>query len=587
MNGSAGMKAIALAGSAGLAAAGTWLVFQLLGWPPSLWMIPAAAAVFFCRLRFFRLPERRAKAHAFLLSFFFITFQMLGCLTADAAVPDGAAGMLRCAACGLTLAPSMSWPLTILLTRAAGFRGKPRRFPVSDRTFFFLSAAILLLLWLPVHLAYYPGLLEYDSGFQLWQTWNSSYDAANPLFHTFILGAFYAAGELAGSPSAGIAAFCCAQSLLMAFCIAHALRVLRRCGVRDGFLAGTLPFFGLLPVFSVMAISCTKDVPFYCLTLLQMSMIYDGCRNPGRASEWRYWVRLAAVTVSACLFRSNVLLPMLAVFPLVSLAVRSRVFRRRLAAVLTACTALAWLGNTVTVSVTRASKTPLRESLSVPILQMARVSYYYPEAQEILAEHEGMVEVPMAYIPFVADLAKWNFTVTGSNIGEFASVWARLLVRYPTDYIEAVLRVTRGYWYLEDDTVPRVYGNDISQHLGVLPSRISNGVKTIEEQSFLPALRDHFEAMYSANGYRNIPVYRLLFSPALYIWWLLLWRSVSRLRGSAGAGPVIRYALLLLTGLLLGPCCILRYALIFLLLAPVLPGMVLSENPTGDADRAS
>ena len=48
---------------------------------------------------------------------------------------------------------------------------------------FFVSWFIIFLCWLPLFLAYYPGILAYDSGNQIGQIVNSSYNNHHPLIH--------------------------------------------------------------------------------------------------------------------------------------------------------------------------------------------------------------------------------------------------------------------------------------------------------------------------------------------------------------------------------------------------------------------
>ena len=114
------------------------------------------------------------------------------------------------------------------------------------------------------------------------------------------------------------------------------------------------------------------------------------------------------------------------------------------------------------------------------------------------------------------------------------------------------------------------------QHLGAIPSRVSADIETIQESCFLPELYEHLEHFYSENAYLNIPVYRLLLCPALYVWILLFVLTAAICRKRWDVRMVTRAGILYLAGLLLGPCCILRYALLFMLLAPPLIGMLLT-----------
>lgn len=547
------------------------------------WMWPVVAACGYANLRFLRLEKGRTRRLALAFSLAFLFFQILGRQYdfSDYAGTGMTAGgwtvWLQCLGVSALLAPTLAWPLAELMARLRRPAVRRPAARLTDGRFLAVCMLVLMLMWQPYHWAYFPGLVEYDSGYQLWQSWNRLYNASNPLFHTLILGAFYLTGEKIATTSGGIAAFCFVQRLFVSGCIGYALMTLRRNRAPLPWLIASLVFFGALPVFGMLAISCTKDVPFYALALVQLAMIFDGCRNSGRACRVRYWVAIGLVTTLMCLIRANALAAFFLLVPLVCLACRNRGLRRGLAAFMLAGVALAWAVNALLIAALGADRPLMRESLSVPILQLARVDCYHSDVDEDLSQnHAELVQTPLTYIPHVADLSKWAFTVDWSNLGEFTRLWAKYLVRYPRDYLDTFLLLTKGYWYLGDDTHARVYGDALEQRAGLIASRVSPDIDTIVEDCRLPGLKDHLERMYSANEYRRIPVYRLLLCPALYVWLLVFAAVCAAEAGRWDVRVVTRYALLFLIALLLGPCCIIRYALLYMLLGPVLVGMLLT-----------
>lgn len=549
------------------------------------WMWPVVAGVCYAEWRCFRLEAGRTRRLALAFAFALLFFQILGRqydfgrTEGSGATAGGWVDWLKYAGVALLLTPALAWPLAELMARirgASAVSGSSRRESrLSDRRFFAVCMIALMALWQPYHWAYFPGIVEYDSGYQLWQSWNGLYNASNPLLHTRILGAFYLTGEKIATASGGIAAFCFVQRLFVSGCIGYALLTLRRNRAPLPWLVASLLFFGLLPVFPMMAISCTKDVPFYALTLVQMSMLFDGCRNLERIRRRRYWIALALVTALACLIRANALTAMFVVAPLICWVARNRCLRRALAVFLLAGVALAWCVNALLIVVMKADRPLLRESFSLPIIQLARVDYYHEDVDEDLSQnYADMVETPLTYISQIADLSKWAFTLDGGNVGRFAGLWAKYLARYPRDYLDAFLLLTKGYWYIGDRSYASVYGDAPEQRAGAIPSRVSPNIETIVEDCRLPALQARVERMYSTNDYLNVPMYRLLLSPALYCWLLLFCLVCALDAGRWDVRIIARYALLFLAALLLGPCCILRYALLFMLLGPVLVGML-------------
>ena len=557
-------------------AGGIYLAGFSAGNPFTLWMWLAVAICFYFSWRFRTMRYCPEKFAGLVFGFLLILAQLIGRqfdLHSADGVPfsGGPVRWICCQLCACGLAPALGWP-------AAGLMKQICRTPRNDPSCPYRSGwafagylAILMLFWLPYHLAYFPALMEYDSGYQLWQSWNHVYNASNPLIHTFILGFFYLTGERIATVTAGLAVLSFLQQLLMASCLAWALTVLRRNGAPRLPAALCLLFFGLLPVFGMMSLSMTKDVPFYCLVLVQLTLIFDGFRRPAFLRSWRYWAVLTAVTVLACLFRANALAAMFLIPPLICLGCRSRSFRERVFCSLMAGTLLACGLNALIVSAVQADSPLLRESLNVPIVQLARTSSLHEDVRDDLTENqENLVSMPLLYIPYVADLAKWNSTPENGAPGSFLKLWARWGSSYPVDYADAALLLNRGYWYLWDWNYAKVYGESYEQHLGVLPSRVSAGIGTIVESCFLPDFYAHMEHMYSENQYLDIPGYRLLFSPAFYVWILLFALACATCRGRQDVRMPARIGCLYLAGLLLGPCCILRYALLFMMLAPLL-----------------
>ena len=567
--------------------AALWGGIRLAGFTENgfpLWILPLGLLCGYACERFSALKSSREKRAGLIFSFVLLLTQLIGRqfdFPAEGGILSSGEPIrwLYGLLCALGLSPVIGWPVAMLLKLITGTAQTSSPGPKRNGRFFAVCLGVLMLLWLPCHLAYFPGLAEYDSGYQLWQSWNHIYNASNPLIHTFILGFFYLTGEQAGSISAGLAVLCFLQQLFMASCLSWALTVLRRNGAPRALLLVSLAFFGLLPVFGMMSISFTKDVPFYCLVLLQLTLIFDICHRPDALQSIRCWLVLTAVTVLACLFRANAMAAMFLIPPLVFLGCRNRSFRRRLFCCLMIGTLLAAGINALMIAAVHADTPLLRESLNIPIIQLARVSRYHEDVSRDLTENQShLVSMPMAYIPYVVDLAKWNWTLDSGNLGEFLALWARWGAVYPMDYVDAALLLSKGYWYLWDQSYAKVYGTSYEQHFGAIPSRVSAGIDSIEETCLLPGLYEHFEHMYSENHYLDIPGYRLLLCPALYVWILLFALASAVCQRRMDVRIPVRICCLYLIALLLGPCCILRYALLFLMMAPVLIGMLTTQK---------
>lgn len=133
----------------------------------------------------------------------------------------------------------------------------------TDIRYFFSCLTIIMLMWLPVLLAYYPGLFAYDVGFQIYQEMGT-YNVHHPLIHTFILQFFYyVVGErFMGSYNRGMVCYTLFQMLILAMAIAYMHLFLHRMKAGRKSKIVILIFTGMFPVYSVLSISMTKDIIF-------------------------------------------------------------------------------------------------------------------------------------------------------------------------------------------------------------------------------------------------------------------------------------------------------------------------------------
>lgn len=62
---------------------------------------------------------------------------------------------------------------------------------INIKKIYFYNLLLILLCWLPILLAYYPGIFAYDASNQVMQVINHDYTTHHPLVHTLLLGGFF------------------------------------------------------------------------------------------------------------------------------------------------------------------------------------------------------------------------------------------------------------------------------------------------------------------------------------------------------------------------------------------------------------
>lgn len=457
------------------------------------------------------------------------------------------------------------------------------RWNCPDGAVFGGSFLFLVLGWLPGYLAYYPAICAYDSPTQVGQIAEGIFIDHHPLAHTLLIkAAMDLGGSVLGSVNRGIAAYALFQILLLAAVFAFGILGLHRHGAGRWQLVLLLVLLMVFPFNVYMSVSVTKDTVFSAFFVLQVLSLYEVLHGdlPGRHVTWGELLFFFA-TIGMILFRNNgqyAFLVFLAALLLTFLFGRKH--RRRFGRLILWSVAGLLAGNIALAALfqlTGAQHGDKREMLSMPIQQLARCMIYHggtgvlPEDDDTMDEEEKALicdfildEGYREYDPAISDPVKrhTNTFVVRYRLKEFMSVYFRLLVKYPGDFMNAALAVDAGYLYPGDVTHAYVNTTQNVRGMGYVQTRWAEEVFAnygIYKDSKWEWLHEHMERWADENGYLNIPVLRYLFMPGIWVWlYLLLFGWLVIRREFAGCLPL---ALVLgyYATLLLGPAVQLRY----------------------------
>lgn len=129
---------------------------------------------------------------------------------------------------------------------------------------------LLVVLWIPAFLAFYPGTFGADAPVQL-AMFNGNLTMTNhhPLLHTLVMGLLVRFGSLFGSPNFGLAlyVFLC-QILFCAYAIARSLVYLYKKGMNTWYLYAAAVLLAISPFNQALVCYTTKDIPFASALLL-------------------------------------------------------------------------------------------------------------------------------------------------------------------------------------------------------------------------------------------------------------------------------------------------------------------------------
>lgn len=542
------------------------------------WLYALGAAGVFAAGRALLAEKRdRLRRYALGLGFAFALCQLAGARLDVADTLGGLGAAAALLASSLALTPAVSFGFAWLARRAEGIRPSEGE-RLRGRWVFWGCLAAILLAWLPMYLAYYPGMFNYDSTGEITQVLAHSYDGNFPIAHTLLLGAFYRLGEALGSFNTGIALYTALQCIVLAASMAYAALYLYRLGCPRWLWLGMTALFALLPAHSLLAMCTTKDLFFSAALLALMLRLHALWRASGVARGRDYAI-IAALTALLCLMRNNGIFATAAagLFAVPVLKAHPLARRRVLAALL--CGVVLFGAVTAGLNaVTHPKRSGIREWLSMPLMQVARVWARADEAGETLPEDaEIRTFIPQVerYQRHLSDGVKRKTTVDVVNMPQFLSLWARLFARHPADFVDAAAYLTKGYWHLNDETHLDIYA-ERGNH-GYLETLNQDGLG-VTRQSALPGLMARMDALFVENEYRRVPLLATVVEPAFWCWMvcaLVVWMAYRRDRGGLWAASLLMG---LFASMLFGPCAYIRYAYPLALCAPALLGLGLARS---------
>ncbi|MCM1038425.1 MAG: DUF6020 family protein [Ruminococcus sp.] len=442
----------------------------------------------------------------------------------------------------------------------------------------------LILCWIPVLLAVYPGFFVYDAQDEYLQVASRTFTTHHPLVHVLMLGGIICAvHKVTDSYNMGIACYMIVQMVLVAGSFTGLLIWLRKKRVSIAICLTALLYFAFFPVIVMFTLCSAKDTIFTAaLLLLLLAMLEMGISAEVFFSSkiWRLFFVLSALTM--LLFRKNGIYAFAVMVPV--LLLYHKKYRKKLGILLAAVFVSYFLVNTTLTFVLDAHSEENQEMLTVPIQQLARTYKFNQEAfdeEDIIALHEILPEEALElYNPKLSDPVKIHFDNQAfmADKSRYMRMWLKIGLRKPLSYINAWLVNSYGFWY--PDTIIDVYsGNTVftftyqdSSYFGYeveLP-----GVR----DSKIPWLDEMYRRLSLELEQEKVPILSMLYSPGCLFWCFLFVLSYLFYRKKYHI--LVPYLLVLLIWLtvLLGPTYLPRYVLIFWFGLPLFAAVMLEEE---------
>ncbi len=445
---------------------------------------------------------------------------------------------------------------------------------------------ILLIVWFPIYLAFYPGIYCYDIPWQWKQYIEGSYATWHPIVHSFLFGficdlvnAFFKTGN---DYNLGLAVYSFLQMAALAASLAYALCFLYGLSVNRTVKRGLVLFCALFPVFPLLGISTTKDTLFSALFLFVMIQLINIVRN--EKNDWKKTVVIVVSIGVMCQFRNNgIYAVLLLVIGCGIIFLCSKMASNRVSGSLLGILMLSFICsvgiNALVMTISDASVDNEGEKLSIPGQQIARVYMY--QYDKLTKEEISVIEkfyAPEALLAYHTDIADpvkngLKYRYYKENQKEYYQCWLELGMKFPREYVVAFLLNTKGLWHIGDLSHSTIR----SAYLELDFWKPLDEAHIVYEQSYLPGLKKMIRKQNENCLHQEIPIVSLLWSPALYNWTALagvvmaIWRK--RWKDVIPGILILGYV----ATLLLGPCVLPRYCLPVILSAPFYFGFVAAE----------
>lgn len=446
-----------------------------------------------------------------------------------------------------------------------------------------LTFLFMILCWLPVLLAVYPGFFVYDAQDEWLQVASRNFNTHHPLVHVLMLGGIICAvHKVTDSYNLGIACYMVVQMMIVSGGFTYLLSFMRRRKVSRAVRLLSLLYFAFFPVIVMFTLCSAKDTLFtVALLLLLLALIDMGSDEQRFFTSWRKMLFFVLSAVTMMLFRKNgvyafaVMVPVLLVYHKKNL--------KKTGLLIGMIFLVYFVINTGLTVVFHAAGGENQEILTVPIQQLARTYKFNREAftqEDIDTLHEILPEEALVlYNPKLSDPVKVRFQneVFAADKSKYAGLWLRIGLKKPLSYINAWLVNSYGFWY--PDTVIDVYsGNTVftftygeSSYFGY----------EVEEPGFrdskIPWLDEAYRRLALEISQEKIPIYSMLYSPGGIFWCIAFVFAYMLYRRKYNI--VIPYMMVLTVWLtvLLGPTYLPRYVLIFWYGLPLFAAMLLEE----------
>lgn len=335
---------------------------------------------------------------------------------------------------------------------------------------FIFSLIVILLCWLPYIIAFYPIILSPDPTYQIKQFFGiySKYNEISipldksvlitnhhPVLHTLLIGGCLKLGTIIGNDNLGLFFYSFIQLSFLAITLAYTIKyMITKMNLNNIIAFLLLIFYSLVPLFPLYSMSGVKDVIFSTFVIWFLVCMHKVLSSKECKFNIGFYLLFLFVMIMITLFRNNGIFLIILTFPFLIFAMKKQwkiyLFLFVSVFVFNACY------NNIILPAFKVTPGSIREALSIPFQQSARVVKYYGDELDVsdinaidkILTYDSLGD---RYNPELADPVKDKFNkyANSKDLLVYFKSWSKLLFKYPVTYINATINNTYGYFYPE------------------------------------------------------------------------------------------------------------------------------------------
>ena len=331
---------------------------------------------------------------------------------------------------------------------------KVKSFFTNNKKSFFICALTIFIAYIPYFLHNYPGIFTTDSIAEMHSAINNMGNLVNhhPVLHIFIISVCLNIGNVFGDYTIGIAIYSILQMVATSMVFSYVIKYMASKKINVYIRAVILAFFALYPPFATYSITMWKDVPFALMMVLFTIQIIEMVTNKQYFESKKNLIKFAIISILVILFRNNGIYVVF--LTMIAMIIGIKGNRQKLTIVTATIVLFYIIFKGPIFDLFNITDGPVREALSVPLQQIARTVKYKEdeltqEEKDIISKYLPIEDLAERYYPLISDNVKDNFNNAEfeENKVEFVTLWIKLFIKAPKEYIEAFFSNSYGYWY--------------------------------------------------------------------------------------------------------------------------------------------